>query len=478
MGSRRLLPGALTARYLLLSGMLAAGVALVAYAAMAKLGTAGILAPLAIALAVMLLLRPVAAVSLVVALAILCEGPKFGIFTFTDHIYTQLYRDISLLDAFVALAVASVGIDLLRTRRSLRFPRPLVLPILTLVLAMLAGVITGHASGASLKFAIFSEHVLAYLVLLPVAVANLDLDAGEVTRMLGWLMGIAIFKAVLGLIEVAGHLGAQIEGTSTLTYYEPTANWVIMTALLVIGAALLARQRLPRWVLLGSPLLLACLVLSYRRSFWIGAVLGVLFLLVLGTSPVSRRMLIPAALAIVAAVLLLGSVHFQSQLPLAKRLTSLSPTSIQANRQDRYRLDERANVLAAIKENPITGLGVTIPWRATARPLPLEGEGEPRQYVHFAALWYWMKLGILGLLAYLGLILASMILAWQTWRRRPEPLLSAFGLGSLCAVIGLVVIDTTASFTGVDPRFTIVFAAQVGLLGLLAGTSRSAAQDR
>ena len=118
-------------------------------------------------------------------------------------------------------------------------------------------------------------------------------------------------------------------------------------------------------MLLGSPLLLACLVLSYRRSFWIGAVLGLLFLLVLGTSPVSRRMLVPAALAMVAAFLLLGSVHFQSQLPLAKRLTSLSPTSIQANREDRYRLDERANVLAAIKENPITGLGVTIPWRAT-----------------------------------------------------------------------------------------------------------------
>ena len=89
-----------------------------------------------------------------------------------------------------------------------------------------------------------------------------------------------------------------------------------------------------------------------------------------------------------------------------------------------------------------------------------------------------MKLGILGLFAYIGLMLASMILAWQTWRRRPEPVLSAFGLGSLCAVIGLVVIDTTASFTGVDPRFTIVFAAQVGLLGLLAGTGRTPIQDR
>ena len=94
--------------------------------------------------------------------------------------------------------------------------------------------ITGHASGASLKFALFSEHVLAYLLLLPVAVANLDLDAHE--RHAAARRGcsrLAIFKAVLGLIEVAGHHGVAIEGTSTLTYYEPTANWVIMVALLV-----------------------------------------------------------------------------------------------------------------------------------------------------------------------------------------------------------------------------------------------------
>jgi O-antigen ligase len=224
-------------------------------------------------------------------------------------------------------------------------------------------------------------------------------------------------------------------------------------------------------VLLGSPLLLACLVLSYRRSFWIGGVLGIVLVLLLGTSPLGRRLFVPAVLAIAAAILLLGSVNFQSQTPLVKRLASLSPTSLEANRQDRYRIDERANVIAAIMKDPVTGLGVTIPWQATAQTLPLEGEGEGREYVHFAALWYWMKLGILGLLAYLGLIAGSMTLAFQAWRRRPEPLFRAFGLGSLCSFAGLVAIDTTASFTGVDARFTVLLAAQVGLLALLVWTA-------
>ena len=44
-----------------------------------------------------------------------------------------------------------------------------------------------------------------------------------------------------------------------------------------------------------------------------------------------------------------------------------------------------------------------------------------------------------------------------------------------------MVIDTTASFTGVEPRFTVLFAAQVGLLALIVRTadrSQLAAEDR
>ena len=188
-----------------------------------------------------------------------------------------------------------------------------------------AGAFVGHESGTSLRFSIFSEHVLFYLLLLPVAIANLELDERQIKRMLAGAMGLAIVKAILGLIEISDHLGKPIEGSSTLTYYEPTANWVIMIALLAILAAHLVRKvKLPLWVLLGSPLLIACLLLSYRRSFWIATVLGVVLILLLGTSPTGRRLLVPAGLMVLAAIWLLGSLHFQSNLPLVKRVDSLS----------------------------------------------------------------------------------------------------------------------------------------------------------
>jgi uncharacterized membrane protein len=97
---------------------------------------------------------------------------------------------------------------------------------------------------------------------------------------------------------------------------------------------------------------------------------------------------------------------------------------------------------------------------------------EGRNYVHFAALWYWLKLGILGLVAYFSLLGGSALLAWRVWRNAREPLVRAFGLASLCGFAGLLVIETTASFTGIDLRFTVLLAAQIGLLASLARPGR------
>ncbi len=475
MGARQLRPigdrPAVPSGGELLVAAAAAGLtALLAFAGIHKLGTAGLFVPLGAVLVCVLLLRPLLTMTLVVTLTVLCEGSSFGIFTFTADLYDTLYKYITVLDLLVGLAVLAVAVDVVRKRRRVWLPRPLVLPLTVLALAMVAGLVTGHAAGASLKFGLVSEHTLAYLLLLPLAVGNLDIDRNQVTLLLGGLVALAILKAGLGMVAVAGHSGTPIEGAASLSYYEPAPNWLIMIALLGIFAAVLARAKLPLWALLGSPLLLACLIFSYRRSFWIGAALGLLLVLLLGTSPAGRRLLVPACLGVAASIWLLGSINFQSQLPLAKRVASLAPSKLEANVQDSYRLDERANVLGEIREHPITGLGVTIPWAATVQPLSVERE-EGRQYVHFAALWFWLKLGILGLLAYVGVLIGSITLAWQVWHRSREPLLSAFGLASLCGLAGLVAIDTTASFTGVDPRFTVLFATQVGLLALLARTA-------
>ncbi len=455
----------------LLAGVLTA---LLILATSNKLGADGALfVPLAIPLLLLLIVNPLWMTIGVVGLIVIFEGPDFGLFSFGSVIYGHA----TILNVMVALIVIAVAIDLVRKRRRLEVPVVLALPLATLLLAMAVGVVVAHAYGISTSKAIHSENLLMYLLFLPIAIANLDLDRTQLLRLLQGVIGLAVLKAVLGLVEVAGHLGVPIEGQSTLTYYEPTANWLMMIAILTIIAALASGYRPPLAMTLSLPVLIAALTLSYRRSFWIGAVLGIVLVLSLGLSPTTRRLLIPSLVFVIAAGWLAGSVHFQSQSgsqsPILHRVESLVPSKLTTNVEDRYRLDERANVLAEIRANPFTGIGMLVPWSASARPLPVEHEAG-RLYVHFAALWYWLKLGILGLIAYVGMLLATVALSWRVWRRGHEPLIRAFGLASVCSIAGLAVVETTGSFTGVDARFTILFGAVVGLLALLA---RSATVD-
>jgi O-Antigen ligase len=468
---RRLVRAPALSEYLT-AGAVALITVLIAFVAARKLGTFGLLAPLGLVLLVGLMRKPVAMTALTVGLVIVCEGPTFGFLHATSGLYHDVYRKLTAVDFLVALTVISVGLDLMRHRRPLRLPRSLAFSLVMLSLAMVAGVATGRGAGLGIRALVLGENVLAYLLLLPIAVANLDIDRNQVKKLLGGAAALAVVKAVLGLVEIGGHLGTSIEGSSTLTYYEPTANWLIMTTVLCILAAALFRARPPLWMLLGTPLLVASLLLSYRRSFWVAAVLGLVLVLLLGSSSTGRRILVPASLLVVVAVWVLGSINFQSsQSPIVRRVASLAPSKLEANLEDRYRLDERTNVLGILGRHPITGIGMLVPWSPIFTPLSVE-HPEARLYVHFAALWYWLKLGILGLIAYLAVLIAAAFSAWRVWRRSPEPLLRAFGLGSLCALSGLAAIETTASFTGVDPRFTVLMAVQIGLLALLARTTK------
>lgn len=429
---------------------------LLAYVGTQKEGASGIALPLVLVLVAILMRRPLVMVALTAGLGALCEGPSFGLFSgLTSELYHAVYKELTILDMLIVLSLVSVGLDLMRRGVRPHAPRVIVLSSSLLVFAMVAGTLTGHAGGASFRSVILANSTLVYLLLLPLAIANLEIGGDRMALLVGGTVALAIVKAGLGLVEILGHFGtATVEGTSTtLTYYEPTANWLIMVTIFGLLTMLLIGARPPKWALLGSPLLVASLLLSYRRSFWIAGLLGLVLVVILASSLNSRRMLLPIALLIAAAVLGLGSTNLQSSgSPIVRRAASILPSKIEASREDRYRLDERANVLGAIDEHPLTGLGVAVPWSATFAPLSVE-HPNGREYVHFAALWYWLKLGILGLIAYVGILLASGLLAWRVWQGAIEPWARAYGLATLCALVGLAVIETTASFTGVDIRF-------------------------
>jgi O-antigen ligase len=459
-----------------LAGAAVSGFALLLVACGVKFGLAGLVLPLLAVLGVVLLRFPGLTLSLAVTVTILAEDSDFPLFSQGAKLYTNLLKGFTPLDAILAVAVVGVILRIVAEGRPVLLPpRPLALTLLLIVAGLVCGLIAAHANGAGTTEPLLATHTFVYLVLVPLLVVNLDVTERDVTRLLALGLALAAVKAVIGFGALAKGGSATIDGETALTYYAPTANWLMTLALLGVVAALVLRAKQPWWIVAVAPLVLLCLVLSYRRSFWIADAIGLLLVVTLGVSSSAsgRRLIVPVVAALGIGIYLLGNVALQSDTPLAERVQSLSPSKVSATPDDRYRLDERANVLHAIGQQPIAGLGLEVPWRATQRSLPVEVNPD-HLYVHFAALFWWLKLGLLGLLAYAGILVSAAWLSIRAWTGRHRPAVRAFGLASLCSVFGLVAIETTATFTGSDPRFTLLLAAQ---LGLLAAIDRLPARD-
>jgi O-antigen ligase len=448
----------------------AAGVAASAALALALAWRYGVLVlalPVAGVAALMLVSRPRVAVALPIAVVVLAERSDTGFFPFTSALYDPLMGSVSLVEALLGLALLAVVLDRLARERPFRLGGLLAFPLALVAMAALAGAVTGWSSGAGVSDIVYAGRQLAYVVLVPLLVVNVVETPAQARQALGLGAALALAKAVLGLAGVVAGVGTIVDG-STITYYEPVANWLSLLVIVGVVAALLLRARLPVWLLAGTPLMVLTLALSLRRSFWIGAVLALLLVCLLGSRPLHRRLLVPAALLVAIAVWALSAVGFQAfqaQGPLVERARSLQPSKVQVNAEDRYRIDEQANVVAEIRRHPVVGLGLGVDWAAT-HPLPVEHENG-RGYTHVVALWWWLKLGLLGLAAYVSFILACLGTSWEVWRRSADLLFSAAGLAALCGIAALVLVETVGSFTGVDARFSVLIGALAGLLAAL-----------
>ena len=426
------------------------------------IGPLALLVVLGLVAAIVVVQRPALALALAIVPTVLIEDSREGGFLPGLAGFYDVHV-ISPFEALVGLAVVATILDVAHRGR-LRLPDPLTLPLLLAGVAVIIGLAVGYVNGAGLKEASFVARPFVPLILLPFVVVNVLRDRESIRWALILAAGLAGAKAALGLIEIMAGMGYGLPGDPPITYLEPTVNWLCIAVALVLIARLMQRRSTPLWLLVISLISIASLVLSYRRSFWIAAVLGLLIVVLIGLQRRRWLSLIPGVVAVAFALWLsigtgvIGEVHG----PIAERAESLTPAKIESNEEDRYRIGERRNVIAQLEDDPITGVGFAVPWVARY-PLSVDREGS-RTYVHFTALSWWLKLGILGLLAYLSIMGVAIWSSYRVWREHSDPWFQAVGLAMVGAFIGLALAETTASFTGITPRLTAVFAVAVGIV--------------
>jgi O-antigen ligase len=439
--------------------------ALVLDAGITRAGTIAVVLPVALLGAAYLLMHPGVAFGVLVGSTILFEEATEALFDVSAHPFYAYVGPVQPTDLLFALFLGSLVLSGSLRRGSgpnevdLRDLGPFDLPLLLLAVAIGFGAVNGFF-GLHLPAALLIEtKTLVYLVAVPVLGAAL-LRRPEQRRHAVAVIGVlVVVKAAYGVLAILLGRGLDDGNGGELTYYEAPINHLCLLYLLAVLAAPFAGAKLPRWAIVGTPVVAACLALSLRRSFWIAFVISVVLLLIVATGQRGRPWLFVGGVAIGLALwlTLIAGGSTDSTNPVVARAQSINAEDIRSNSTDRYRLEEQDNIIAELRRSPSTGIGLGVPWTARS-PLSEEHIGG-RAYVHNIVLWYWLKLGPLGLAAYLWLTATATWCAYQVWRRARDATERAVGLALAAGAVGLAIAEMTGSFSGAGLRFTVVLGA-------------------
>ena len=395
----------------------------------------------------------------------MAESEPIGAIPAGDAFYDVVAGSLTGPDILIAFGLAGVLLRFVAQDLRPRLPDPLTAPLAVLGLAAAAGIATAYSSNAGVPVGdLFHRGVeIGHLIVIPLLTVNVLRDARALKVFAAGLAALACLKGLTGLYASLGGFGVSVED-EVASFLSPFPNLLMLTFALGVIAALVRKVEIPAWMYVGMPITLLALLLSYRRSFWIAALLTIVLVVIIASRRRGRAVLaigaVALAIGLAAANSASDATSSASPSPIAERAQTLTPNGLGSNRGDRYRNDERRNVIENIEEHPVTGIGLGVDWEIH-HPL---AEAHDRRYVHFAFLWYWLALGFLGAIAYLLLFGSSLWTAVQVWRRHPDPVVQVCAIAAFGGIVGLAVVELTASFAGIEPRLTILLGALLGWL--------------
>jgi hypothetical protein len=325
--------------------------------------------------------------------------------------------------------------------RRIALPRsPLAVGFLLLFGLALFAEIRGLAAGADLRESLRELRPFVYLGIFYFLAAQLLTRPGML-RVLLWTLVIGSgIKGMQGTLEFFGIRGSLLRPEAILAHEEA----VFFGVFLLLTAALWifdGPSRLRAVATALAPLVLIANVGNSRRSAWLilGAGLIALYAIACVRLQHRRKSLVAGGLLIGGLVGLVylplfwnGSGGFSQPARAVRSIVDPDPRDFASNL---YRQQEDANLQLNIQRSMPLGAGFGVP---IDYALPIQDLTRSNPYLRFVPhntiLYLWMRLGLLGTLAFWWLMGAAFMAACRL-ARFPDRRLALFGIIAVCALI-------------------------------------------
>lgn len=213
----------------------------------------------------------------------------------------------------------------------------------------------------------------------------------------------------------------------------------------ILVQVLRAERRRAWWMaaLVGAA---AGIAFSLNRNMWIGVLFSCALLFLLGGVEVRRRFAIGLVLAAASIAVLstqgLNVTNDRALGPLVKRATTLlDPRAVSSETSLRDRERESTRAIAAIKANPLLGIGAGTAFGVTYREEISPGRLQRTEqlFLHNQYLFLALIGGIPALVLFIGFLGTSV---WRGWRARADPVAVSLLVGlAAIALSALVMIS-------------------------------------
>jgi O-antigen ligase len=260
------------------------------------------------------------------------------------------------------------------------------------------------------------------------------------------ILSVGAVSAVFGVVQYGvleyDFLGQRPRGS--LGHYMTYSGLLMLVVCAAVGRLVFGSKN-RTWSALLMPALVVALAVTFTRSAWVGACVGVGLLFVL-----KDVRLVGVLLVAVAAAFLL------SPDTLASRMASTFDLKDPTNR-DRVAMFEIGT--AIIKDHPLTGVGPNMIERVYAQYRRSDGVQAVNVHLHNVPLQLAAERGLLALAAWVWLVVALVVGLVRILRAKRDRMLAATGLAAVAAMLSAGMFEHNFG----DSEFLMLFLVLVTL---------------